>query len=73
MNVACANDGMTFETGYVSDWTHGFYMSKETYYMSEKTARLLLRGAAPRPVLVAATVSGARLARRAATLQEGAP
>lgn len=74
MNVAWAHDGMTFETGHMSEWTRGFDMVKETLCLSERTDILLAgRGAAPRPVVVAATTSGAGLARGAATLQGGAP
>lgn len=74
MNVAYAHDGVTFKADYMSEGTHDFDMAKETLYMSERTViPLALRGAAPRPVLVAATTSGAGLARRAATLHVGAP
>lgn len=74
MNVACAHDDMPLRTGYLSEWTRYFDMSKETFCLSEKTASpLALRGAAPQPVFVDATTSGAGLARGAATLQEDAP
>jgi hypothetical protein len=74
MNVACAHGGMPLETGHMSEWTRSFDKAKESSYLSRKPANpLALHVAAPRPVVVGATSSGAGLARGAARVQEDTP